>query len=132
LKKLPNPSLSIRLLYAVCLSGAAWNHARDVAAHGLHWDHGGAPAFVSAFWTTLTFLDPLAVVLLVLLPKPGLALTVAIIVADVVINGWMGITHGFDTAAFMAQALFLALVLGTVRSAWRAAAPFVQWQSEAR
>jgi hypothetical protein len=111
----------IRLLYVLCLTGAAWNHARDVIAHGLHWDHGGVPAFVSSFWTALTFVDPLAVVLLLLAPRPGLALTVAIIVADVAVNGWVGITYGFDAPAFAAQALFLVFVLATVRIAWRRA-----------
>lgn len=38
------------------------------------------------FWDSLTFLDPLAAVLLILKPKTGLILTAFIIVADVIHN----------------------------------------------
>lgn len=50
----------------------------------------------------------------------GLALTVAIIVSDVVINSWVGLKYGIDIASFLAQLLFLAFVMLTARIAWRA------------
>lgn len=115
-----NPSFLIRLIYAVCLAGASYNHARIVAAHGWDWNYGGLPVFVCTFWTALTFFDPFAVILLMTRPVFGLVLTVAIIVSDVVINSWVGMTYAFDTAAYLAQALFLVFVVSTVRIAWRA------------
>jgi len=115
-----NPSFPIRLVYAVCLAGATYNHARIVAVHGLAWDYGGLPGFVCVFWTALTFIDALGVVLLMTLPMPGLALTAAIIVCDVLVNAWVGMAYGFDIAAFAAQALFLVFVMATIGIAWRA------------
>ncbi|HEV7813766.1 MAG TPA: hypothetical protein VGP06_01535 [Janthinobacterium sp.] len=102
------------------MAGATYNHARIVFAYGLQWDYGGLPLFFSFFWTALTFLDPLVVILLLARPKAGLALTVAIIVSDVVINSWAGLAYGFDFAAFLAQVLFLIFVMSTVRIAWQA------------
>lgn len=117
--KARNRSFSIRLIYALCLAGASYNHARIVAAHGILWDYGGLPPFVCFFWTALTFIDPLAVILLMTTPLIGLALAVAIIVSDVAINSWVGLTYGIDIASFSAQALFLIFVMSTVRFAWR-------------
>lgn len=113
-----NAPLLIRILYAVCMAGAAWNHARIVVAHGLHWDYGGVEPFVAAFWTWLTFFDPLAVLLLLARPRAGVALTAAIIVCDVIVNTYVALVHGFDAPSFGAQCAFLAIVLFTVRRAW--------------
>ncbi len=83
------------------------------------------PVFVCVFWTALTFIDALAVILLMTKPKLGLGITVAIIVCDVVINSGVGVTYGFDIASFLAQALFLVFVMSTVGIAWRSeSAPF--------
>jgi hypothetical protein len=119
-QKVLDPAFLIRLIYALCLAGATYNHARIVATYGVSWDYGGLPVFVCLFWTTLTFIDPLAVFLLIARPMLGLALTVGIIVSDVVINSWVGLIYGFDIASFLAQVLFLAFVVLTVRIAWRA------------
>ena len=118
MKTIRNASFLIRLTYAICLAGASYNHARIVASHGLDWNYGGLPVFVCIFWTALTFIDPLAVILLMTKSILGLALTVAIIVCDVVINSWVGMTYGFDIASFLAQALFLVFVMSTVGIAW--------------
>lgn len=117
--RITNPSFAIRLVYAVCLAGATYNHATIVAIHGIGWDYGGLPAFVCAYWTSLTLIDALAAVLLLTAPRPGLALTAAIIVSDVAINAWVGLAYGFDVPAFLAQVLFLLFVMATVRIAWR-------------
>jgi hypothetical protein len=124
IKQDPMPSLKtqsvlIRSLYALCLAGAARNHALIVLEHGWAWDYGGVAPFVAAFWTALTVLDPLAIVLLWLRPRAGLALTAAIIVSDVLINTGVGLWYGFDWLFFGAQALFMLVVLATVGRAWR-------------
>jgi hypothetical protein len=84
----------IRIVYTLALAGATFNHARAVLAHGLAWDYGGLPAYVTHFWTALTFLDPLALLLLWLAPRAGLALTAAIIVCDVLVNAGVGTASG--------------------------------------
>lgn len=119
MKTVRTPSFLIRVIYAICLAGASFNHARIIAAHGLNWNYGGLPAFIYLFWAALTFVDALAVVLLMTMPMLGLALATAIIVCDVLINAWVGVTYGFDLASFVAQALFLVFVMSTVGIAWR-------------
>jgi hypothetical protein len=105
------------------LRGAAWNHARIVFERGLWWDYGGVRPCVAAFWTSLTFLDSLAVLLLFARPRAGLALTTLIIVSDVLVNAWVGLTYGFDLASFAAQFVFMVFVLATIRRAWRGLDP---------
>ena len=119
MKTVRNSSFLIRLIYAICLAGASFNHARIVAAHGLDWNYGGLPVFVCVFWTALTLVDALAVLLLMTKPLLGLGLATAIIVCDVVINAWVGMRYGFDVASFATQALFLLFVMSTVGIAWR-------------
>lgn len=58
------------------------------------------PLFVCTHWTTLTFFDPLAAVLLLAGPRLGVMLTVATITSDVVLNAWVGATRGFQVGAF--------------------------------
>lgn len=116
-------AVRIRILYAVCMAGAAWNHARIVFEHGLRWDYGGIHPFVATFWTALTFLDTLAVLLLLAWPRAGLALTAGIIVADVGVNAGVGLAYGFDVASFVAQCVFLIFVSCTVRRAWNDSVP---------
>jgi hypothetical protein len=113
------PATVLRAIYTLALLGATFNHARIVFAHGLDWDYGGLPGFVTRFWTTLTFLDPLAVLLLWLAPRAGLAATAAIMVADVLVNASVGLRYGFDWAAFAAQFIFLVFVLCTLQPMWR-------------
>jgi hypothetical protein len=116
------PARLVRWVRGICtlaLLGATFNHARIVLAHGLGWDYGGLPAFVTRFWTALTFLDPLAVLLLWLAPRAGLAATTAIIVVDVLVNGWVGLTYGFDRPGFAAQFMFMVFVLCTLVPTWR-------------
>ena len=113
-------SFVIRLLYALCLAGVTCNHARIVLEHGLMWDYGGVPLFVSTFWTARTFVDALAVIFLFVQHRYGVALTVAIIVSDVAMNAWVDMVYGIDVATFAAQVVFLLFVLFTVRRAWHA------------
>jgi hypothetical protein len=117
-------SLILRVVYALCLLAGAWTHLRILVAHGLLWDYGGVPAFTRVFWTSLTFLDPLAVILLFLKPRTGLAVTAVIIAVDVTHNAWF-YTHvglplrGYLNWMFVSQVAFLTLVVLTIRIAWR-------------
>ncbi len=115
----------LRLIYAVCLAGATFNHARMIAAHGWGWDYGGVSRYSALYWTSLTFLDPLAAVLLFARPRWGLALTVAIMVTDVAHNGGLTLLHGGGWRGWLAdenlvlQSVFLVFVLASVGVAWR-------------
>jgi hypothetical protein len=70
------------------------------------------PLFVCAYWTSLTFFDPLAVVLLLAKPRLGVMLPVAIITRDVVLDAWVGATRGFQVGAFIAQCPIYAFRAG--------------------
>lgn len=105
-------------MYVVCMTGAAWNHARILIEHGIWWNYGGIHPVYATFWTSLTFFDSLAVLLLFARPRAGLVMTTLIIVSDVLINACVGLTYGFDAASFVAQFIFMVFVLGTVRRAW--------------
>lgn len=116
--------LILRCIYALCLLGATYNHATIVLAHGLFWDYGGAPWFTCTYWTLLTFLDPLAAVLLFARPRAGLALTVAIITSDVIHNAWISWHYQVGlNAMFLSQVAFLLFVWVTVGAAWRRTPP---------
>ena len=111
-------SVLIRAIYALCLAGAAYNHARILLEHGLRYDYGGVPLFYRLFWTGLTFFDPLAILLLLLVPRAGLGLTLAIIAVDVAVNATATFIIGPDYLSLGAQTLFLAFVLATIGYAW--------------
>jgi len=108
----------IRILYAACLLGATYTHAAMLWQHGFLWDYGGVPTVTRVFWTSLTFVDPAAVVLLFVWPAAGAWLTLAIIVSDVAHNTWFGVAHGMAANwMYYSQVAFLAFVLLTIRMA---------------
>ena len=110
----------IRTIYALCLSGASYNHALINIEHGLLWDYFGAPLLTCIFWTSLTFLDPLAVILLFIKPRLGVILTVIIIFTDVLHNSWFLFGNGYSlNTAYFAQVAFLIFVSLTMKIAWR-------------
>src|SRR5688572_29587992 len=93
-KKAPvaKASLILRVIYAVCLVGATCVHL------DLHFRSGvllgdlaafGYPLFSRLYWSALTLLDPLAAVMLFVLPRAGLLLAAAIIVSNVTHNSWV-------------------------------------------
>lgn len=116
----------IRIAYALCLIGATINHVRAVLAQGWLPEH--LPAATALYWNSLTFLDPLAAVLLLLRPRAGIALTVAIIVSDVAHNLWFVAAHPLrgslvedvtSSAFMMSQIAFLLFVAATAPVAWK-------------
>src|SRR5712691_4219596 len=81
------PSLprSVLILFAVCLLGACAVHVIDLWQHG--WlPYHFAPLPLNAYWTSLTFFDAFAALLLLRQPRIGLALTLLIIGSDVALN----------------------------------------------
>jgi hypothetical protein len=118
--------LLIRSVYALCLLGATSTHAVTLIQHGILWDYGGVGPASAAFWTMLTFADPLAAVLLFAWPRGGLVLTSGIIGLDVLHNGIMfsgvllrpSALHLSTYVQFGMQAAFLLFVIATVRTAW--------------
>ena len=81
----------------------------------------------AAFWTSLTVLDPLAVVLLIGRPNMGVLATAIIIIADVIHNLWVTaryatsqrfIATAVSDPFLLSQVAFLLFVIVTVPVAW--------------
>lgn len=79
-----------------------------------------APVWMNVYWTALTFLDPLAAVLLLRSRRAGLVLALAIMLSDVAINSYAlhGLGLHFAFWALQAQTLFLGFLLGVVGFLW--------------
>ncbi|MDP9512837.1 hypothetical protein Q7O56_27785 [Pseudomonas protegens] len=116
-------SVSIRLLFTLCLLAASFNHLRAALDHGLLWDYGyGADTLLASrvFWGALSFFDPLAALLLWVRPRWGVVLTLAIIVLDVVHNSFYVAAHSQWLETFyLSQAGFLLAVVAFLPLAWR-------------
>jgi hypothetical protein len=110
-------------VYAVCFLGAGLNHAHDIWQGGL-FPYRDAPPLLNAYWTSLTVLDPLAVLLLYRRPRAGMVLAVLIMVSDVALNSYA--VYVLDESVWwraavtlQVQTLFLGFVAGSVPFAWR-------------
>lgn len=116
-------SLFIRLLFALCLLAATFNHLRAALDHGLLWDYGyGAetPLASRAFWGSLTLFDPLAALLLFVRPRWGLILTLSIILLDVLHNSFYVAAHSQWLETFyLSQVGFGLVVVLLLPRAWR-------------
>jgi hypothetical protein len=70
------------VLYNLCFIGAALNHAHDLWRGGfLPYEH--VPLAINAFWSTLTLVNLVAVVLLWWRRRAGLVLALVIMILDV-------------------------------------------------
>lgn len=119
-------SLAIRLIYAACLIVATGNHALVLIRHGLLWNYGGVPAASAVFWTSLTLLDPIAALLLLVRPNAGVRITAVIIVSDVIHNFWTKVHYApldahiatlLGDPFLLCQIAFMILVITTMHHA---------------
>lgn len=119
---MPGASFAIRVLFACCLLVATANHLRADFQHGFFWDYGygnGAYWASRVFWGALTILDPLAALLLFIKPRTGIALTAAIIIADVVHNTfYVALNRQWLEPFYLSQVAFLLAVLLLSPVAW--------------
>lgn len=95
------------------------SHARDVLAGGwLPYDF--APTALNWLWSLLLPLDLCAAILLLLKPRAGVVLGLAIIAADVAVNAWFAFrTDWLDLfKALWLQSLFCGFALGTAHILW--------------
>jgi len=119
----PSPSACCSPV-ACCLLVATANHLRADFQHGLFWDYGyGESAHWASrvFWGALTFLDPLAALLLFIKPRVGLALTASIIVADVAHNTYyVALNQQWLASFYLSQVAFLIAVMLLSPVVWKA------------
>ena len=119
---MPSSSLVVRVFFACCLCLATANHIHADVSHGLLWDYGyGSSAYLASrlFWGALTFLDPLAALLLFVKPRAGVVLTAAIIVVDVAHNTfYVALKQQGLEPFYLSQVAFLILVSLPSPMAW--------------
>jgi len=121
-----SPGTRIRAVYAVCLCAGTLTHAVTLLTCGLLSTYGGVPIFSRAFWTSLTFLDPLSAILLFARPRVGVVLTLLIMLTDVANNTLIWLTfqtpeltfNWINRTAYLCQVAFLIFVLATIKIAW--------------
>ena len=122
-----NASLTLRVIYALCLAGATCTHVVLHLRHGVllgGLEGFGIPLLSRYYWSSLTLLDPLAAWLMFVRPRAGLALAGAIIVSDVAHKSWELYRSGAPSGMmYWAQIAFLLFLFATIRVAWRGASP---------
>lgn len=122
------PGSSIRRLWAICLLLAGLNHARILLEHGLFWDYHGSGRASAAYWSSLTLIDPLVAIFVLVRPAIGVPATVVLIATNVLHNlavvardipGAAFLRVVASSPAMLCQIGFLIFVLATWRTAWR-------------
>jgi hypothetical protein len=102
------------LLIAGLVVGTA-THVENLVRAGLT-PRPELPLFCNVFWSALVVIDPLAVLALLLRPRAGVLLVVAIMALDLSVNlAMLGLTA--PVAAQMAYALLAVVAVPIVRSA---------------
>ena len=110
------------VIYMLCLLWGTKNHIIDIWNGGFL-PYTYAPMGFNVYWTSLTFLDPLAIILLCFLPYYGLVLAVFIMVSDIAVNLYATYTFCnsdiFSDGTLQAQILFGIFLFLTVPIAWK-------------
>jgi hypothetical protein len=114
-------------IYVIAFLGATFNHVSDLVRGGLFpytvwW---GVPLCLNVYWTSLTILDPLAIVLLLGRVRIGCVCYLLIMISDVAINIYADIVYWkqplLQSHGLMLQTGFLVFLILTVGKIWNAA-----------
>lgn len=111
--------------YLAGFGAATYFHASDVIRRGL-FPYVLAPRPMNVFWTSLTLLDPLVIVLLVTgRRRLGLGLAALVMAADVAVNcyAFFGIGYSDFTRSLLMQTGFLGFVTGSLPFLWPERSP---------
>ena len=94
-------------------------HLLDLIAGGVD-TYGGFPAGLRVYWISLTVLDPLTVLLLLLRRRSGVVLGLAVILSDITVNWTVFLTIGGHALfGVVNQSLFAIFLLATAVLLWR-------------
>ncbi|MDQ0644934.1 hypothetical protein [Microbacterium murale] len=112
-------SQAIRAVWILGYLIGTTSHIVDLALGGLG-VYGEFPLGVRLFWVSLTILDPLVVVLLLLHRRTGVVLGAAIILVDIAVN-WtvFASVGGLSPFGSISQTMFAVFVVATARPLWR-------------
>lgn len=116
----------VKVIFAIYIFGFSYgttNHIIDIHRDGLlGYDY--VPLPINIYWTLLTILDPLAIILLLFLPFWGMVLSVLIMSTDLAVNISVALYYYLQTDTFSDRRLFLQIAFGlfvfiTVPLAWK-------------
>ena len=119
---------AVVLAYVIAFAVATVCHLFDIARGG--WlPYTKYALALNVFWTSLTFLDPLAIVLLLKRRRAGLCLALAIITVDVAVNLAVGLRELVPSGRFTFWGLATQIPVGvfmwwTAPSVWSDAAAY--------
>jgi len=100
----------IFVIYMLCFLWATKNHILDIWRGGFL-PYTEAPLVFNIYWTSLTLLDPLAIILLYYFPYYGMVLAVLIMVSDIAVNLYA--TYSFwNSDIFTNRSLQLQILFG--------------------
>lgn len=107
-----------QILWVIGFLIGTTTHTADLILGGLD-VYGGFPPGVRLFWVTLTVLDPITAVLIILRRRAGIVLGIAVIVADIAVNWTVFVLlGGLSWFGVINQSLFAVLILATARWLW--------------
>jgi hypothetical protein len=118
---------AILLAYVCAFAVGTACHLLDIARGGWLPYRKYSPG-LNVFWTSLTFLDPLAILLLMYRVRAGLCLALLIITADVLVNLTVGVGEFLQAGRFTFWGLYTQIPVGVFM--W-ATAPMV-WATDTR
>jgi len=107
-----------QILWVIGFLIGTTTHTADLILGGLD-VYGGFPPGVRLFWVTLTVLDPITAVLIVLRRRSGIVLGSAVMVADISVN-WtvFALLGGLSWFGIISQSLFAVFIFVTARPLW--------------
>jgi hypothetical protein len=118
---------AILLVYVCAFAVGTACHLLDIARGG--WlPYRQYSAGLNAFWTSLTFLDPLAILLLIYRMRAGLCLALLIITVDILVNLTVGVSEFLQAGRFTFWGLYTQIPVGVFM--W-ATAP-TMWTTDTR
>ncbi len=111
--------LAIQIVWiAGFLIGTA-SHVLDLIAGGAD-TYGESPTALRVFWLSLTALDPLTVLLLMLRKRAGIILGLVVLLADIAVNWTVLFTIGGNPLfGVVNQTVFAVFLLATAPALWR-------------
>jgi hypothetical protein len=116
----------VKVIFAIYIFGFSYgttNHLIDIQRDGLL-GYNYVPLPINIYWTLLTILDPLAIILLLFFPFLGMALSVLIMATDLAVNISVTLYYYMQTSNFSDGGLFLQIAFGlflfvTVPFTWK-------------
>lgn len=112
-------SVAVRLVWVTGFLVGTVTHVHDLLLAGTD-VYVGYPSSVRLFWVSLTLIDPITAALLARRRRAGVALGLAVMLADIVVNWSVRVVTGdISLSALVCQTVFAVFLVATARLLWR-------------